>query len=224
MNIHRVSVGLRLLPLVALLPLSMAYTPLASAAEGETTPGLTVSAMAQAKHAGDSPISLHLNVRSEQVMLDEAGSCRPKDANLKCWGSLRLRVADMGGMLIGSFEVHRIALVGEGEGGHGEDHGDDHGDDHNHAIAPMAKAAAEGSQRIAVSGVGVIKRPGTSGFARGTLVQVKIMLTDNGSSRNGDTVDVTVNEFVEGPSKPLIYQSGAVNAQQVRYRGGETTG
>ena len=216
MRLHDVRTAMRLLPLIALAPLALAYPPTVSAAEGETTPGLSVSVLGVATHGGESPLTLRLTAHSEQITLGEPGSCRPKDQNMRCWGSLRLVVHDMGGMRIDHLDVHRVAVVGEGDHGeeHGEDHGEDHGDAHENATA--ATAALDAPQRIQVSGVAVIKRPGTSGFAQGTLVQATIMLVDNGKQRYGDTADVTVNEFVEGPTKPLIYQSGPVAVQQVR--------
>lgn len=235
MRIHRWAFGRSLVVLFAAVPLALSYAPAAFAAEGQSTPGISVKVINGSGQGTQSPVTIRLAAQSERGIDSDLGSCRPKDADMKCWGSLRVRVSEMGGLVIGNFEVHRVALVGDGSGhggghegetgeeptdghtdGHTDSHASGHGSGHGSGHSGEESTVAEGGQRIAVSGVAVVKRPGTSGLTRGTVVQVKIMLTDNGKARYGDTVDVTINRFVEGPSKPLIYQSGPVTVQQVR--------
>jgi hypothetical protein len=136
---------------------------------------------------------------------------------------LVLRVPDTAGLSVRGFEVHRVA-VGDiscddddacggdhGDGGCGEDDGCDHGGE-----ALTAVPSIEHPVQAAVSGVAVVHNAGDTGMPAGTKVQVKFVLTDAGSDLNSDQVDVQINTFVPGPSKPLLYQSGPVTIQQAQ--------
>lgn len=70
-----------------------------------------------------------------------------------------------------------------------------------------------------VNGLSTIVKPGSSGLPFGAKVQVKLTLTDNGAARYADAVDIVVSEFVEGPVKPLVYDSGEQIIQQVAIHG-----
>ena len=74
-----------------------------------------------------------------------------------------------------------------------------------------------------VNGLSTIVKPGFSGLPSGAKVQVKLTLTDNGAARYADAVDIVVNEFVDGPVKPLIYDSGEQIIQQVAIHGATTS-
>ncbi|MGN6577013.1 MAG: hypothetical protein ACTHKG_15150 [Nocardioides sp.] len=69
-----------------------------------------------------------------------------------------------------------------------------------------------------------MKWQGNTELPVGTKVQLKITLTDNGKAAYGDQVVVQVNQFVEGPDKPLLYKSGIETVQQVRIHVDESTG
>jgi hypothetical protein len=67
-----------------------------------------------------------------------------------------------------------------------------------------------------VNGLGFLSVPGDTGLPSGTQVQVHIALIDNGPTLYGDVADVQVNQYVEGSTKPLIYESGIQMVEQVR--------
>jgi len=227
MSLNRKAVAMTLGAVIGVMSLATALTLPAYAAHGESTQGVTVRAVNPTNQAGSDGLAITLVAHSERNAGEDGTSCRPQDQNMECFGALRLTVPEMGGMKISHFVVHRIAIVGPGHGGggggdHGDEHGDEHSDGHTDghgeetsSLTAKAEPNAEPT-RIQVNGIAVIRNPGSSGFDRGTIVQVKLTLIDNGKSRYGDQVEVTVNEFVEGPVKPLIYQSGPVTVQQVQ--------
>ncbi len=67
-----------------------------------------------------------------------------------------------------------------------------------------------------VNGVGYVKWQGSTDLPVGTKLQLKFTLTDNGKAAYVDQVAVQVNRFVEGPDKPLLYESAPQTVQQVR--------
>ena len=75
-----------------------------------------------------------------------------------------------------------------------------------------------------VNGLSVLTDPGNSGLPVGTQMQVKITLTDNGTAQYADTVDVLVNQFVPGSTKPFVYDTGAQTIQQVQIHLLDSTG
>jgi hypothetical protein len=142
----------------------------------------------------------------------------------------------MGDMTVTRFEVHRVAVVDtvcdhDDDGDCGDhDDGDDCGDHddggcgghddggHDATAAAVERLLADFPIHARVSGVAVLSDPGNTGLPAGTKVQLKIMLTDNGRARHNDLIDVQVNEFVPGPVKPLLYQSGPQTVEQVQIR------
>jgi hypothetical protein len=206
MNVPKIAIRAAL-P-AALLGTLLSSGPAVWAAGGATTPGVTVSAQNPGEAGALSSLRLTLTAHSEASAL-ESPSCRPQDANLRCWGSLVLRIPDFGGLALSGLEVHRVA-VGDTSCGGEEDDGDCGGE--------MAIPAEQGVYPIEaqVNGLSTITDPGASGLPAGTQVQVKITLSDNGTAQYQDTVDVQVNQFVAGPVKPLVYDTGQQTVQQVQ--------
>lgn len=200
----------RRLALLAISSLAFLLVAPSVLAAGDSTSGVTVKAVNPATSRSGSDLELSLTAHTEvSSVLDP--SCRPQDANIECWGSLLLRIPKFGDLSVGNFEVHRVAV---GDISCGGDHGDDGCGDHE-----VARAATTAEPVLAqVNGVAYVKWSGNSGLAVGTKVQVKLTLTDNGSAPYADQVVVQVNLFVEGPDKPLLYQSGPEAVKQVQIR------
>lgn len=195
--------------LACVLPVAVAASAPAAAAGGLSTPGVTVVAVNPGTRVGANDLAFALTAHSALAPITDPASCRPQDRSLRCWGSLTLRVPDLGGLKISEFEVHRV-VVGDtscaDEGGEDEGCGD-------RAIDATTTGQAVEAQ---VNGVAVVTDPGSSGYPAGTPVQVKVALIDNGPALYGDQAEVVVNEFVPGPVKPLIYDSGVQTVEQVQ--------
>lgn len=155
---------------------------------GVSTPGVVVTAQDPAT----SPLSggLRLTLVAGTAPSDVADpSCRPQDENLRCHGTLVLRIADAGGLRLADFEVHMVRV----------------------------DATAGPGVQVAVHGLAVLTDPGDTGLAAGAQVQVFVDLVDNGPAQYGDTARVRVRPFVEGPDKPpWTYESGVRVVQQVQ--------
>lgn len=207
-----------LVALLGVLPLLVASAPVAQAA-GESTPAVTVTAVnpTNAKHGSD--IDLMLTAHTESSSSADP-SCRPQDMTLECWGSLVLRLPRYGDLALGGFEVHRVAVGDISCGGH--DGGEDDGCDGHETTMTTAQTAGAVDEpvRAQVNGVARVKWPGSTGLPVGTQLQVQFTFTDNGSRQFGDQVVFDVNEFVDGPDKPLLYRSGVEMIKQVQIRYG----
>jgi hypothetical protein len=199
-------VSARLVALLAVVPLAGAFATPASAA-GDSTPGVTVTARNPAGSKVGGP-TLSLTAHTEASTVTDP-SCRPEDLTLACSGSLVLRLPEYGDLAVGNFEVHRVAV---GDISCGDEGGDDGCGDHGMELAPVPA----GPVQAQVNGVGYVKWQGNTGLPVGTKVQLKITLTDNGTAAYGDQVVIQVNRFVEGPDKPLLYQSGVEPIQQIQ--------
>ncbi len=212
MHVHVKPVGTRLVALLAVVPLAAAFAPPAYAAQGESTPGVTVIASNPGVRSDTSDLGIALTAHTETSTLDSP-SCRPEDLTLRCWGSLTLRVPELG-MRVTQLQVHRVVV---GDIACGEDGGcaDGEGD----GIVPTAAGEPLQAQ---VNGLAVLQAPGNSGYSAGTQVQVKITLTDNGSAPYADQAEVTINAFISDDDKPQIYHSPPAPVQQVQihYVGG----
>lgn len=203
--------------------LSLVYIPSAVAASGTSTPGVIITAVNPGTgHAGgDLKISLTAHTEKSSAA---APSCRPQDSTLDCWGSLVLRVPDAGGLSVSGLEVHRVAVgdisCGDDESGDcgGEDGGscDDQSGGGCEDGVHAAVAVATGAVQAQVNGVAVLMNPGSTGLPVGSKVQLKITLTDNGTAKYIDEVDVQINKFVSGSAKPMLYESGPQIVQQVQ--------
>jgi hypothetical protein len=168
-----------------------------------------VTAMDPSGSRAGSDLSLSLTAHTEPSAVTSP-SCRPEDLTLECWGSLVLRIPKFGDLGVGGFEVHRVA-VGDISC---DDEGGDDGGCGDRALA-AAVAAGEPVQ-AQVNGVGFVRWPGNSGLPVGTKLQLRFTLTDNGRAAYEDQVVVQVNRFVEGPVKPLLYQSAPETIRQVQ--------
>jgi hypothetical protein len=203
------TLGARLFALLAVAAVVTIATP-ASAADGASTPGVTVTATNPEGSKAGSDLALTLTAHTEPSTTTNP-SCRPQDKTLVCSGSLVLRIPEFGDLGVGEFVVHRLA-VGDitcgDEGGEGDGCGD-------HAMGVTAPVVPE-PILVQVNGVGVVKWPGNTGLAVGTKLQLKFTLSDNGRAKYQDTVVVEVRLFVEGPDKPLLYKSVQETIQQVQ--------
>jgi hypothetical protein len=198
-----------LIVLLAAIPISAWAPAPVRAAGGESTPGVTVTAVNPEGSTVGSDLTIVLTAQTEASSVPNP-SCRPQDVNLACWGSLVLRIPKYGDVMIGELEVHRVAV---GDIACGGDDGDDGCGDHEMAATALAVTTPLKAQ---VNGLGVVKWSGNTGLPVGTRVQLKITLTDNGKAKYRDTVVVQVNLFQQGPVKPLLYQSGPETIQQVQ--------
>jgi hypothetical protein len=189
--------------------LAVVHVAAPAAAAGDSTPGVTVTATNPSGSRVGSDMRLGLTAHTEpSTALDP--SCRPQDMTLECWGSLVLWLPSYGNLRVGDFEVHRVAV---GDITCGDMGGDDGCGDN--AVTAAAPGMGE-PVRAQVNGVGLVKWSGSTGLAVGTKVQVKVTLTDNGTANYVDQVIVQVNRFVDGPVKPLLYQSGVETIQQIQ--------
>jgi hypothetical protein len=182
-------------------------------AAGGSTPGVTVTATNPSETQLGSDMKLALTAHSEPSTVTDP-SCRPEDTTLQCWGSLVLRLPKFGDVSVGEFQVHRVA-VGDTTCG---DMGGGCGDEAQPALASSEPVDVQ------VNGVAFVKWSGNSGLAVGTKVQLKFTLTDNGRAPYADQVVVQMNRFVEGPDKPLLYQSGLETIRQVQVQFDNTQG
>ncbi|MDO8151776.1 hypothetical protein [Isoptericola sp. b408] len=191
-----------------------ASAQVAAAAEGESTPGVTMTAVNPASALRDGGLRIALTAHSGTDG-DGVTSCRPQDATIDCWGSLVLQTPGSDGLRLADLEVHRVMVGGEG-GGHGPGggHGGGHDGHDGHLAFPDAVVDGAGQQAV-VSGQAVLRDPGSTGLPRGSAVQVRIHLTDVSQVAGHDLVDVQVNELVHGPVKPVLYESGPQPVQQV---------
>ena len=197
----------RLVALLAVVPLAVVPMAAPASAAGDSTPGVIVTASnpAGSKVGG---ITMSLTAHTEATTVTDP-SCGPEDATLTCWGSLVLRLPEFGDLAVGGFEVHRVAV---GDITCGDEGGDDGCGDHGMELAAGSTTPVQAQ----VNGVGYVKWQGNTDLPVGTKLQLKITLTDDGKAAYGDQVVVQVNRFVEGPEKPLLYQSGLQTIQQVR--------
>jgi hypothetical protein len=189
--------------------LAATFAPPVAAAGGESTPGVTVTALNPTGARDGSDLVITLTAQTEASSVSNP-SCRPQDVTLQCWGSMVLRIPKYGDLMVGDFQVHRVAV---GDIACGGDEGDDGCGDHQMAATALAVGTPLNAQ---VNGVGVVKWSGNTGLSVGTTVQVKLTLTDNGKAKYLDEVVVQVYLFVSGPTKPLLYQSGPETIQQVQ--------
>ncbi len=197
----------------ATLGLALAVTPTAYAAGGLSTPGVTVIAVNPGTAPGGTTMKLTLTAHTENGTVADP-SCRPQDMTLQCWGSLVLRIPKAGGMSVSDFQVHQVAV---GDTSCGDDEGGDSCGDDMAAVA----VATSTPTKVQVNGVGVLTDPGDLTYQGkavpvGTKVQLKISLTDNGPGLYRDQVDVQVNLFQTGMTKPLLYDTGMQTVQQVQ--------
>ena len=204
---------IRSAPAIALGAASLALTfagP-ATAADGGSTPGVTVTAVNPGtwKGAGDLKVTLAAHTEASTVANP---SCRPQDVNLECWGSLLLRLPTYGDLAVGNLEVHRVAV---GDIACDDESGEDGGcGDHEMGVAALT--GADGPVQAQVNGLAVVKWPGNTGLEVGTKLQVKFTLTDNGSAPYQDQLEVQVNRFQPGSVKPLLWASGPQTVKQVQ--------
>ncbi len=204
-----VSAGARLVALLAAVPLAAAFAAPASAA-GDSTPDVTVTAMNPAGSRAGGDLTLALTAHTERSTVANP-SCRPEDLTLQCWGSLVLRIPEYGDLGVGNFQVHRVAV---GDISCGGDEGGEDGGCGDHGME--AAAVAGGPVQAQVNGVGFVKWPGNTGLPVGAKLQLKFTLTDNGAAAYHDQLVVQVNRFVEGPDKPLLYESAPEIIRQVQ--------
>lgn len=202
--------GRRLGATLAVLALALAFAAPASAAGGESTPGVTVTAQNPGTSRLGSDVTLALTAHTEESTVTDP-SCRPEDTTLECSGSLTLRIPEYGDLAVGNFEVHRVAVGDIGCGDEGDDGGCG-----GHEAQAVVLAEPTPPVQAQVNGVGFVKWSGNTGLPVGTKLQLKFTLTDNGPARYGDQVVVQVNRFVEGPDKPLLYLSAPQLVQQVQ--------
>lgn len=212
---------------ISALGLVVAFAPAAMAQGGLSTPGVIVTAENPGIPGLGGDFQLSLTAHTEQSAVENP-SCRPQDLTLRCWGSLYLRVPARGGMIVTRFHVHRVAVGdiscgGEEGGGCGDEGGgcEEGGSCEGGGTATPALDLPEEAQ---VNGVAVLTSPGNTGLSAGTQVQVMITLTDKGTGRYASQADVQVNEFVPGPVKPGIYDSGTQDIQQVQIHMLEASG
>ena len=199
-----------LVALIAGVPLALTFTAPTSAAGGESTPGVTVTASNPSRSTVGSDLKITLTAHTGMSTVPNP-SCRPKDMTLDCWGSLVLRIPKFGDLSVGDFQVHRLAV---GDISCGDEGGEDGGcGDHEMGATALG---VEPPVQAQVNGVAVVKWPGNTGLPVGTKVQLKFSFTDNGQGQYEDQVVVQVNLFVEGPDKPLLYLSGPETIRQVR--------
>ncbi len=186
------------------------------AAGGQSTPGVTVTAQNPATSSAGSGVRITLTAHSAESTAANP-SCRPQDANIRCWGNLVLRIPGAGGLTLQGLQVHRVA-VGDISCGGDED---GCGDEMTAPALPGDSAAV----RAQVNGVSTItSNPGNAICPAtgtvcpvGTTVQVLMTLTDNGPAQYDDTITIDVNEFVSGPNKPTIWETSAPQTiQQVQ--------
>lgn len=210
--------SVRLGVLLAAMALAVGLGSASWAAGGQSATGVTVKAQNPGTSSANSDLRITLTAHSEAGTVDNP-SCRPQDASIRCWGSLVLRIPDAGGLTLQGLEVHRVA-VGDISCGH--DEGDDNcGGEMTAAAVPSDSPPVQ----VQVNGISTITgNPGNvtcplTGIAcpAGTKVQVLMTLTDNGPAQYGDTITIDVNQFVEGPNKPAIWQTTeAQTIQQVQ--------
>lgn len=194
--------------LLGALALTAGLGPAALAADGGSTPGVTVTVLNPGAHHGATSMRIVLVAHSQNSAAANP-SCRPQDANIRCWGELVLDVPADGGLTLSGLHVHRVAIGDTSCGGAC-------GDEVTQALRRSPSYPVD----IQVNGLSTIIRPGRSGLPTGTQVQVKISITDNGPGQYRSTADVQVNRYVDGASKPLIYDSGSQAIQQVLLHSG----
>jgi hypothetical protein len=195
--------------LLTMALLLAAPAQLATAAEGTSTPGTTVTAVNPAAAMSEGGMQILLNAHAEKSIAENP-SCRPQDSTLDCWGTLVLRIPDAGGLSLSRFEVHRVAV---GDVSCGDEHEDGCA---GHETTMSSTMGVEQPVKAVVNGVAVLRDPGDTGEPRGSTVQVKMHLTDNGNALHADQIDVQINQFVDGHDKPEIYRSGPQMIQQVQ--------
>ena len=192
--------------LLAVLAL-LAWAPAARAQSGQSTPGVTVMAQNPGTDRQGSDLRLTLVAHTAASTVANP-SCRPQDATLRCWGDLVLRLPAAGGLALQGLEVHRVAV---GDISCGDESGDSCSDG-----GMAAPASTTFPLQAQVNGLSVLTDPGTSGLPVGTTVQVQITLTDTGTAHDLATAEVQVRQFVPGPNKPLIVDTGPQRIQQVQ--------
>ncbi len=172
---------------------------------GRSTPGFVVTAQNPGTSSAASSIRLSLMARIEPSTVANP-SCRPKDLNLQCSGTLSLLIPGAGGFAVNNLELHRLAV---GDTGCGGDCGD--------AEAATTPPASPQAVRAQVNGLATVTSPGTLDIAVGAQVQLHMTLTDNGTAPYVDQIDIVINRYTE-PSKPLLYDTGPQTILQVEIR------
>lgn len=202
---------------VAALALAVGFTlggaPAASAAHGESTPGLVVTAQ---NSGGERATDLRITMTAHSELAGVPDpSCRPTAATIECWGSLVLRLPELGGLSLRGLDVHRVTLAeGDGHDGGGcGDGGDECGGEGAMAVTGSAPALPA---HLIVNGTSTVSAPGTSGLAAGTVVQVKMTLVDYGRAQDTDTIAITINRSAGEDTWKLVYATGVRTIQQVQ--------
>lgn len=174
---------------------------------GNSTPGGSVMALNPPGRPG-AGIHMMLNAHSQWSTV-ESPSCRPQDANIRCWGTLLLEIPGAGGLSVRDFEVHRVAVGDTGCDGCGSH-------DDGHDVSPTATVGVSQPVQAMVNGVAVLRDPGILDVPAGTTVQLKIRLTDNGDAVHADQVQIQINELAHGDDRPELYRTEPQTIQQVR--------
>lgn len=190
-----------------LLVIGVWIAPAAAGQGGTSTPGVVVTATNPGTSGSHSSTVLSLTAHSGRSTVPDP-SCRPQDLTLGCWASLVLRVPDEGGFSVTGFQVHRVAI---GDIGCGDDGGGGCSD----VEAVSSVADPDPPPQVQVNGVAFVADPGTVSVGTGTEVQLKMTLTDYGTAHYEDQIDVVVNRFEEGPTKPLLFDTGPQTIQRL---------
>ena len=201
---------------VAALGLAVGFTlggaPAAFAAQGESTPGLVVTAQNPGS-ARTSDLRITMTAHSELTGVPDP-SCRPNATTMECWGSLMLRLPEVGGLSLRGLDVHRVSLTeGDGHDGGGGGCGDECGGEGGMAVTA---AALTFPAHLIVNGTSTVSAAGTSGLSVGSVVQVKMTLVDYGPALNTDTISITINRFAGEGTWQLVYATGMRTIKQVQ--------
>lgn len=173
---------------------------------GRSTPGVVVTAQNPGTSPAGSGLGIDLLARTEPSGVANP-SCRPKDKNLQCSGTLSLHVGGAGGFSVTGFQVHRVAV---GDISCSDSCGDEA------AASPTAGGSGSAQPEDAqVNGIAFVADPGSLDIAVGAEVQIHMTLVDNGTPTYGDQIDVIINRFIE-PVKPLLYETGFLTIEQVQ--------
>ncbi len=200
---------------VAALALAVGFTlggaPTASAVHGESTPGLVVTAE---NPGGTQASDLRITMTAHSELTGVPDPCRPTATTMECWGSLVLRLPELGGLSLRGLDVHRVALLeGDGhDGGTCGDGGDECGGEGGMAVTVSALTLPA---HLIVNGTSTVSAPGTSGLSAGSVVQVKMTLVDYGPAQGADTIAITINRFAGEDNWQLVYATGVRIIQQV---------
>lgn len=193
----------------AALALAAPSAPAAAAQGGASTPAVTVTAENSGGANQPSTVKIALTAHAEKSSAADT-SCRPEDPALRCWGSLVLRLPDAGGFSVSSFTLHRVAVGSTSCG--------DTGDEGGCGDVALAAAVLGQPTEAQVNGIATVSDPGSlqaRGVSPGSVVQLKMTLTDNGTAPFADTVQIVVNAFTAGMDKPQLLDTGVQRVQHV---------